>query len=63
MTETPGPKEEQIISQFDALIIALKKALKRDEEAGLAVPPTPAIDEYIEKKKREAGSPPPEERE
>lgn len=54
--------ESPKISKFDALVIALKRGLKREQEEGNAVPKTPAIDNYSEQKKREAGSPPPDRR-
>jgi len=50
------------ISEFDTLLAGLKRAVKRVQKEGRAVPETPAIDEYIEGKKREAGSPPPDKR-
>lgn len=48
--------ESPKVSKFDALIIALKRGLKREQEEGRAVPKTPAIDNYLEQKKKEAGS-------
>lgn len=54
--------ESPKISKFDALVIALKRGLKRRQEEGQPVEETPAMDEYLEKKKQEAGSPPPDER-
>lgn len=50
------------VSKFDSLIVALKHGLKKEQKEGRTVPETPAIDEYFEGKKGEAGSPPPEER-
>ncbi len=54
--------ESPKISKFDALVIALKRGLKREQEEKRAVPETPAIDNYLERKKKEAGSPPPDRR-
>lgn len=64
MTEIPGGKQEEaiLLNKFDALVVALKKALERDRKAGISVPDTPAIDTYLEGKKTEAGSPPPKQR-
>lgn len=54
--------ESPKLSKFDALIIALKGGLNREQKEERAVPETPAIDDYLERKKKEAGSPPPEKR-
>ena len=51
------------ISKFDNLLASLKRAVKRSQEEGReTVEETPAIDDYLERKKKEAGSFPPEKR-
>ena len=55
--------ESPKISKFDALIVSLKRVVKRSQEEGhKTVEETPAIDDYLERKKKEAGSSPPEKR-
>ena len=53
---------EQKLSKFDAFVAGLNKAVDRSRREGRSVPNTPEIEALIERKKRKAGSPPPEMR-
>ena len=59
MTEG-GPKnqKEKPLSDFDSFVAAASELKSKAEKEGRAVPETPAIDNYINKRKKQAGSPP-----
>ncbi len=54
----PKKQNDSTVSDFDRLLGGIKKITKRAKEEGRTVPKTPVIDRYIDKKKKQAGSPP-----
>ena len=58
MTEgDPKKQNDSTVSDFDRLLGGIKRITKRAQEEGRIVPKTPVIDRYIDKKKKQAGSP------
>lgn len=53
-----GKKDNNSLSDFDRLIGAVKRLQQRAQEEGKTTPDSPAIDNYIKMRKKQAGSPP-----
>lgn len=53
----PNDQSEKDLSDLDLLIGAAKKLNQRAKEEGRSTVPSPELDQYINRKKKEAGSP------
>ncbi len=62
MSEIKPRRKPPIESVYAKLIDGIVTNLRRRREQGLDTPDTPAIDSYVEMRKRQARSSPPEKR-
>ncbi|OGM02513.1 hypothetical protein A2115_00830 [Candidatus Woesebacteria bacterium GWA1_41_8] len=62
MSKVENTPSKQELNPFDMLVASFKKVTERSKQQGRSSLPTPEIDRYLEEKRGEAGSPPPEQR-